>query len=113
MNITPSVFVTQDSMITGTSLQGYLTASYDELESKFGKPVGSFEKSSAMWVLRLGDTLITVYDSVSEGFENAPQQRGVLRQWHVGGEKVSVIGILAALLQKNITGTAGRPLIEA
>jgi len=113
MNINLSTFVTQDSMITGTSLQGYLSASYDELESKFGKPLGSFEKSSAMWVLRIGDTIITVYDSVYQGFENMPPQGAKLRQWHIGGEKPLVIGLVAALLEKNITGTSGRPLVEA
>lgn len=113
MNINLSVFVTQDSFITDTSLQGYLTASYSELESKFGKPLGFFEKSSAMWVLRLGDTIITVYDSVYQGFENMPPQADKLRQWHIGGAKPSVIGIVAALLGKGITGTSGRPLVEA
>ncbi len=113
MNINLSTFVTQDSTITDTSLQGYLNASYDELERQFGKPLGFFEKSSAMWVLRLGDTIITVYDSVYQGFENMPPERTKLRQWHVGGTKPAVIGILAALLEKNITGTSGRALIEA
>jgi hypothetical protein len=113
VNIILSTFVTQDSMIVGTSLQGYLSASYDELESQFGKPCGSFEKASATWLLRLGDTIITIYDSVSEGFENLPQQRGVIRQWHIGGVKPGVVGIVAALLGKNVTGTAGRPLVEA
>jgi|CXWL01.1.fsa_nt_gi hypothetical protein len=113
MNITLSAFVTQDSHLSGTSLQGYLSASYDELASKFGKPLGTFEKSSAAWVLRIGDTLITIYDSVDQGFENMPPNGAKLRQWHIGGVKPSVVGLVAALLEKNITGTSGRPLVEA
>jgi len=114
MNINLSTFVTKDSEITDICLQGYLSASYDELERAFGKPFGLFEKSSAMWTLRIGDTIITIYDSVYQGFENMPPNGAKLRQWHIGGMKPSVIGLVAALLRKNITQTADdRALVEA
>jgi hypothetical protein len=113
VNITLSTFVTKDSDISGTTLQGYLSASYDELEYKFGKPTDFVEKSSAMWTLRIGDTIITIYNSVAEGFENMPLQGAELRQWHIGGVKPNVIGLVAALLHKNITQTDNRALVEA
>lgn len=113
MNINLGTFVTEDSSIQSTSLQGYLDATYNELVAGFGKPLGFFEKSSAMWVLRIGDTIITIYDSVYQGFENMPPDGSKMRRWHIGGAKPSVIGLVAALLGKNVTQGEGRAVVEA
>ena len=95
--------MTQDSDISGTCLQGYLLATPAELIREFGAPCDLFEKSSAAWFLRVGDTIITIYDSVDEGFENVTRKSDAPYRWHIGGVKPSVIGILAALLGKNMS----------
>ena len=50
-----------DASITGTSLQGYITATYDDLVAAFGKPAydstrdGESDKVHTQWALEFED----------------------------------------------------------
>ena len=69
-------------MIIGTGLNGYIKASYDELEKLFDKP-GFFDlsadKTRAEWLLKIGNAFIAIYDYK----ENRPIEE--VTTWHIGG----------------------------
>jgi hypothetical protein len=76
---------THGANTTGTSLKGYITASYDELVRVFGDPdVGpndrNQDKVTCVWELTFGDgTVATIYDW-KEG--KTPMGK---YSWHIGG----------------------------
>lgn len=86
----------RNSYVSGTSLQGHFTASYDELVQVFGEPkkyeeTGGYDKVWTEWVVEFetededGDTeyvTATIYDWK----ENGPyDSRSGQYRWHIGG----------------------------
>jgi hypothetical protein len=73
----------------GTSLQGYVTVSYDDLVEAFGKPdsVGDGYKTDAEWNLEIDDTIVTIYNYKNGRNYNGAQGLAVdqITDWHVGG----------------------------
>lgn len=67
--------------INGTSLQGYIEASYWELVDAFGDPEpGDGYKTQAEWCLRFEDgTVVSVYD-----WKQSVKPQDV-KKWNVGG----------------------------
>lgn len=74
----------------GTSLQGYINATYDRLVSVFGPPNGEPDgyKTQAEWVLESPAGVVTIYDYkqgdcyCGEG-EGIPAEQ--VTDWHIGG----------------------------
>jgi hypothetical protein len=78
----------------GTSLQGYITTTYDKLVETFGAPNGgSGGKINCEWILKFPDgTIATIYDW------KLPQTPKNLYNWHIGGHnKKAVSAVLEAM----------------
>jgi hypothetical protein len=78
--------------VNGTSLQGYVNASYRDLVAAFGEPARyEDDKVQAEWVLRTADGVaVTVYDWKTY----APVE--TIREWNVGGFDVIAVDVLRA-----------------
>jgi hypothetical protein len=67
----------------GTSLQGYITATYSQLVELFGTPDAGGDKTQAEWCLKFEDgTVATIYDWKESV---APE---LVTDWHIGGFKI-------------------------
>ena len=78
----------------GTSLQGYMTTTFDKLVELLGEPLkGSDDgKTTAEWIIDLEGEVATIYDWKNE---STPKD---LYEWHVGGRSLEVIERLSMAL---------------
>lgn len=93
MTETTSLIPAPFASVNGTSLQGYVDASYRDLVAAFGEPAryDDDEKVRAEWVLRTADGhAVTLYDWKS----SLPVE--TIRDWHVGGYNVVAVDVLRA-----------------
>ena len=79
-----------DEMTFGTSLQGYITATYAELVELFGKPHDFFDdyKTDAEWYVEFDDgTVATIYNWKNGRNYCGPDAPAVenITSWNVGG----------------------------
>ena len=91
--------VYKDAEITGTSLQGYITADFEDLVKAFGPPAydstehGVSDKVHTQWALEFedeeGDLVIaTIYDWK----EDSPYASRVGKyNWHIGGNSYAAV----------------------
>ena len=91
--------VYKDAEITGTSLQGYIKADYDDLVKAFGHPAynsvehGESDKVHTQWALEFeneeGDIVVaTIYDWK----EDSPfASRAGKYNWHIGGNSYEAV----------------------
>ena len=71
---------TTDANRNGTSLKGYVTATYAELVATFGEPEAGGDKTTAEWALEFEDgTVATIYDWKT--YETPLDTYA----WHIGG----------------------------
>lgn len=97
MQVKPITSNYRYTLSNGTSLQGYVTATYDELVAVFGKDGGSGDKVTAEWVLQFDDgTVATIYD-----WKQYETPTG-LYDWHVGGNKRTVVALVQQALDGKI-----------
>ena len=70
-------------LLNGTGLNGYIKASYDELEELFDEPayfeLNTTDKTRAEWLLQIGNAFIAIYDYK----DNRPIEE--VTTWHIGG----------------------------
>lgn len=83
-------FKTENVIINGTSLQGYIRADYDQLVKVFGKPVigpdADEDKITCEWQLEYEDgTVATIYDYK---LRSTPYH---MYEWHIGGYNTEVV----------------------
>jgi len=80
-------------IVIGTSLQGYMDMTYEELVLHFGEPSffnpGTDEKTQAEWILDYDGTIITIYDYKEYGVDVR-----AVTDWHIGGKSSKVLDIL-------------------
>jgi hypothetical protein len=80
----------QEIGISGTCLQGQITAKYDELVALFGKPTdGDGYKVDAEWNVRFDDGVVASIYNWKDGpnycgAEGTPAHK--ITDWHIGGE---------------------------
>jgi hypothetical protein len=88
-------FIT-DADANGTSLQGYMRATYDQLVARFGQPDGGGDKTTVEWCLEFEDgTVATIYDW--KEYETPMYAY----DWHIGGRsKMAVFAVKEAFRQK-------------
>ena len=77
-------------MISGTSLQGHITATYAELVELFGKPHDCFDdfKIDAEWYVEFDDgTVATIYNFKNGRSYLGPDAPAVedIKSWNIGG----------------------------
>ena len=90
--------------IDGTSLQGYMDISYDDLVKKLGKPNMETDqyKVDAEWGIRFPDTgeVATIYNYKTG--KNYDPQYGLdvknIRDWHIGGHSKKIVARVCKLL---------------
>jgi hypothetical protein len=99
--------VVQDTAIAdGTSLQGYIIITYDELVEKLGAPgPGDGYKTQAEWVLVDYETgvVATIYDwkvSKQYNFDGEGVRKEDNTDWHIGAKDFKTIKYVYALLDK-------------
>lgn len=79
--------------VNGTSLQGYVSTTYDHLVSLFGQGIGPGDKTTAEWVLEFNDgSVATIYDWKEY---STPMGR---YDWHVGGNSRLVVAMVQEAL---------------
>ena len=82
----------------GTSLMGYVDASYGKLRSVFGPPLSGSSgdgKVQCEWLIEFDDgTVGTIYDYKSSV---APEHN---RDWHVGGRVHRVVAMIQSELNR-------------
>jgi hypothetical protein len=89
----------------GTSLQGYIKISYDDLVKLFGEPQASDGyKVDAQWVIKsFNGTVITIYnykDGINyNGPEGTPTKDII--NWHIGGENQKSVEELHRIIGGN------------
>jgi len=72
----------------GTCLQGYLTASYDEIVKKYGKPIKGIDLLLVEWIIEWEDGVVgTIYN-----WKNGKNYLGEyvleienIKEWNIGG----------------------------
>jgi hypothetical protein len=90
--------ITQASNATGTSLQGHIETTYDELVKVFGKPIygpdADEDKTTCEWCLWIEGSLVTIYDWKTRctPFDTY--------SWHIGGKnQLAVEAVYDAFFQ--------------
>ena len=92
----------------GTSLQGYINCSYDDLTKALGYPLEEgFDdyKSDAEWQIEFNDgTVATIYNW--KNGKNYLGDQGYnlcdITQWHVGGRRPEIVERVAFLIKSAI-----------
>ena len=70
----------------GTSLQGYIRATYAELVERFGEPEGGGDKTTVEWCLAFEDgTIATIYDLKEY------ETHMYAYDWHIGGKSNTAV----------------------
>jgi hypothetical protein len=83
--------------INGTSLQGYVVATYEELTDAFGASVGASDKVEFEWQVKFSDgTVATVYDW--KRYETEPPVG--LFTWNVGGRSSESVTLVEEALKE-------------
>jgi len=96
MTSTPaSTFVPADC--SGTSLQGYIDTSFEELVQVFGAPhIEGGDKTTAEWSFISDDGIrFTIYDWKQS---STPYN---IYSWHVGGKNVNAISTVVSILRNH------------
>ena len=91
--------IDKDASITGTSLQGYIEATYDDLVKAFGEPTfdstkgDEGDKVHTQWALEFEDeednlVVATIYDWKEDSAYNS---RVGKYRWHIGGNSYEAV----------------------
>ena len=89
---------TKNADTNGTYLQGYLTATFEQLEAVFGESAGAGDKTTQEWSLRFADgTVATIYD-----WKEYRTPCG-LYDWHVGGASPQALARVQQAFSENRT----------
>lgn len=87
-------FTTENVNLEGTSLQGYITCSYDTLCEVFGQPEGGDgHKTQAEWAVKTDDgTVFAIYDWK----EHKPVYD--VTEWNIGGKTTQAVEALHTIV---------------
>jgi hypothetical protein len=84
--------------VNGTSLQGYITATYDQLVERFGQPEGGGDKTTVEWCLKFADgTVATIYDWK---LDETPTS---MYNWHIGGVNNTAVTRVTSTFKQGAT----------
>ena len=93
------IYSRQTSNVTaGTSLQGYIKATYCELTKAFGQPE-TFEqddndgKIKHLWVVNAEGVIFTIYDY------KADLNTGLREEWHIGSKQYAAVRLAEQILE--------------
>lgn len=104
---TSKVSVKQTNDIEGTSLQGYVDASYNQLVEVFGKPTyetgfSKTEKITTAWNLEFpSGVIVTIYNWKNyENYGKDPEPNEEY-EWHVGGYDINAVYLVKNALKQS------------
>lgn len=81
--------------VNGTSLQGYIRATYAELVERFGQPEGGGDKTTVEWMLKFEDgTVATIYDW--KEYETPTYEY----DWHIGGKSKAAVSAVKSTFRQ-------------
>jgi hypothetical protein len=84
--------------VNGTSLQGYVPATYEQLVERFGQPEGGGDKTTVEWMLQFEDgTVATIYD-----WKEYETPMGMYH-WHIGGKNNLAVARVTAAFKQGAT----------
>lgn len=91
-------FTTDNVNLSGTSLQGFITCSYDTLCEVFGHPHGGDgHKTQAEWAVKTDDgTVFAIYDWK----ESQPVYE--VTEWNVGGKDGNAVAVLHQIVNERL-----------
>jgi len=84
------------NVINGTSKQGTMTATYEELVGFFGQPElspGEDHKTHHTWVVMIEGVLCTIYD-YKENLNTGREE-----EWHIGGKVPAAAYLVKAVMR--------------
>jgi hypothetical protein len=82
----------------GTSLQGYIRATYAELVERFGEPEAGGDKTTVEWCLAFEDgTIATIYDW--KEYETPMYAY----DWHIGGMSKTAVTRVTSTFKQGAT----------
>ena len=96
------ITVNETNGVGGTSLQGCIELSYNQLVDKLGEPLeGDGYKVDAEWVIWSGDTVATIYNWKDGknywGVDGTPV--GQITDWHIGGFDRDAVELVHAIFK--------------
>jgi hypothetical protein len=99
------LFVTTETDINGTSLQGEFTATRAEIEAVFGQPTYStqdeWEKVTTEWDITFSDgTVATIYDW--KRYEEGAPKMYESYSWHIGGRTHYAVDAVLSTMKEEI-----------
>lgn len=91
-------FTTQNVNVEGTSLQGYITCSYDTLCEVFGQPYGGDGyKTQAEWLVKTDEGVVfAIYDWK----EHQPVYD--VTEWNIGGKTSEAVSALHTIIEQKL-----------
>ena len=85
-------------VVDGTSLQGYITATYDQLVERFGQPEVGGDKTTVEWMLQFADgTAATIYDW------KVDETPTYMYNWHIGGKNNTAVTRVTSTFKQGAT----------
>lgn len=82
----------------GTSLQGYINATYADLVECFGEPEGGGDKTTVEWMLKFEDgTVATIYDW------KVDETPTYMYNWHIGGKNKTAVTRVTSTFKQGAT----------
>jgi len=91
------------SAVIGTSLQGYVRASYSKIKARFGTPTkGDGYKVDAEWVFYVPTGEVATIYNYKNGKNYLGKQGkplSAIKQWHIGGKSRKVVQFVQAALK--------------
>ena len=96
--MTKTTFTSKNVNADGTSLQGFITCSYDTLCEVFGEPIGGDgHKTRAEWEGKTSDgTVFTIYDWKES------QPIGDVTNWHIGGRDTKSVQAIHDIVNETL-----------
>lgn len=85
-----------DKRVNGSSLRGYINASYSDLVEAFGEPKSDTDeyKTDVEWILVFNDDVVATIYNYKDG-KNYCGANGLnvedIREWHVGGKGFNTV----------------------
>lgn len=85
------------NIITGTGLQGYINATFEQLTKVFGEPniMKDYDKVTHLWVLNIEGVIATIYDYKQN------LNTGKAENWHIGGKQKIAVKLIEQILADN------------
>jgi len=99
--------IDNNANVTGTSLQGYISTSFDNLVKAFGKPIydcdDSYDKVQVEWALQFededGDSVVATIYNWKDYDDGSACKQALEYDWHIGGNSYDAVQAVYAMME--------------